>query len=235
MSIFQFKQFTIDQTGAAMKIGTDSMILGAWAPIGDAESILDIGTGTGLLALMLAQRSDAMTIDAVEIDDQAYESAVENFENSPWGDRLFCYHASVQEFAEEIDDTYDFIIANPPYFDPNTIESVNARSVARQTHLLNHVTLLKSTKRLLNQNGECAFSLPYDSEKMFVSLAENLGFNIYEVLRMKDQSDKSFTRSFIHLGFKSKQTQFFELTLKNVDNTYTEEFKTLTKDFYLNF
>lgn len=235
MSNFQFKQFSINQANVAMKIGTDSMILGSWASIGDADTILDIGTGTGLLALMLAQQTDAFTIDAVEIDNQAFETAVNNFESSPWGDRLFCYHASIQEFADEIDDTYDFIIANPPYFDPHAIESVNSRSIARQTHLLNHMTLLKLTKKLLNENGECAFSLPYTSENLFVSLAEKLGFKAYEILRMKDQKEKPFTRSFIQLGFIDKSIKINELVLKNADNSYTDDFKKLTKEFYLNF
>lgn len=114
--LFQFKQFTINQDRCAMKIGTDAVLLGAWAPIEHQPlSILDIGAGTGVLSLMLAQRCDAMTIDAIEIDDNAYEQCVENFENSPWSDLLFCYHASLEEFTEEIEETFDLIVCNPPF------------------------------------------------------------------------------------------------------------------------
>ena len=103
-----------------MKVGTDGVLLGAWCAVDDfPDSILDVGSGTGLIALMMAQRTDAMTIDAVEIDEQAYEQTVENFEQSDWGDRLFCYHSSFQEFAEEMaeeEEQYDLIISNPPFY-----------------------------------------------------------------------------------------------------------------------
>ena len=114
---FQFKQFTIEQDRCAMQIGTDGVLLGAWVSIeNNPFSILDIGAGTGVIALQLAQRSDAEMIDALEVDDNAYEQCVDNFENSPWGDRLFCYHASLGEFIEEIEDKYDLIVSNPPFY-----------------------------------------------------------------------------------------------------------------------
>src|SRR5690606_15876881 len=107
-----------------MKIGTDGILLGAWVALKDPYSILDIGAGTGIIGLMMAQRSDAGLIDAIEIDADAYEQCVDNFENSPWGDRLFCYHASLDEFAEEMDEEkYDLIISNPPYYEAPLITS----------------------------------------------------------------------------------------------------------------
>ncbi len=112
--MFQFKQFTIQQDRCAMKVGTDGVLLGSWTPINNNTiSILDIGSGTGIIALMLAQRSNAEQIDALEIDEEAYEQAVDNFENSPWSDRLFCFHAGLDEFIEEPEDEYDLIISNP--------------------------------------------------------------------------------------------------------------------------
>ena len=104
---FQFKEFSVHQDQCAMKIGTDSVLLGAWTSINNPYSILDIGAGTGVLSLMLAQRSNAQQIEAIEIDESAYEQCSENFENSPWNDRLFCYHASLLEFVEEVDETFD--------------------------------------------------------------------------------------------------------------------------------
>jgi len=102
-----------------MKIGTDAVLLGAWVPLTHTElKVLDIGAGTGVLSLQIAQRSIADTIDAVEIDPDAFEECVTNFENSPWGDRLFCYHAGFVEFYSEMEETYDLIISNPPFFSP---------------------------------------------------------------------------------------------------------------------
>jgi len=134
---FQFKQFGIQQDKAAMKVGTDGVLLGAWVSLASKPlSILDIGAGTGLIALMMAQRSDAELIDAIEINDEAYEQAVENFENSDWGDRLFCYHASLQEFSDEIDDTYDLIISNPPFYTSTYKELSKERALARHAESL---------------------------------------------------------------------------------------------------
>ncbi|PAM93956.1 tRNA (adenine-N(6)-)-methyltransferase, partial [Flavobacterium sp. IR1] len=119
---FHFKQFSVEQDRSAMKIGTDGVLLGAWASLeNDPQTILDVGTGTGVIALMLAQRSGAELIDALEIDENAYEQSVENFENSDWGDRLFSYHAEFDEFVEEMQDEekYELIISNPPFYSDN--------------------------------------------------------------------------------------------------------------------
>ena len=118
--MFQFKQFLVNQDRCAMKIGTDGVLLGAWCPIDNNPfSVLDIGAGTGILSLMLAQKSNASQIDAIEIDEDAYEQCVANFENSPWGDRLFCFHAGLDEFIDEPEDQYDIIISNPPFYSEN--------------------------------------------------------------------------------------------------------------------
>lgn len=232
---FRLKEFTVEQSRSAMKVGTDAMILGSWTRVEEAETILDIGTGTGILALMLAQRSEAFTIDAVEIDADAYEEAVTNFENSPWGDRLFCYHASLQAFAQEMDDTYDLIVCNPPYFSPSEIESYTGRNVARQTHLLNHLTLIKNTVQLLSESGSCAFSLPYESEAFFIELAQSQNLFLQRRLRMKDRENSDMVRSFLQFGKTVKPLEDEILILKNTDSTYSSQFIELTIDFYTIF
>lgn len=234
-NVFQCKQFAVKQEQAAMKIGTDSMLLGSWASIEHVNNILDIGSGTGILALMLAQRSNADTIDAVEIEAKAYEEAVYNFENSPWADRLFCYHSSIQEFTDEIDDKYDLIICNPPYFDASIIREAKHREIARHTHLLNYITLLKNSSKLLSKNGSFALILPDDTAEFFIELALSFDLSLHHRLRTKDKAHDKFKRSLLQFGYDKKQLQSETLTLKENDNSYTEQFKDLTKEFYLNF
>ncbi|MGB1232533.1 MAG: tRNA1(Val) (adenine(37)-N6)-methyltransferase, partial [Winogradskyella sp.] len=149
---FTFKEFTVNQDRCAMKIGTDGVLLGAWATIDhNPFSILDIGTGTGILSLMLAE-----TIEAIEIDDAAFEQAAGNFEDSPWGDRLFCYHAGFNEFVEEIDDKYDLIVSNPPFYSENYKTENPQRDLARFTDALPFEHLLHGTAKLLDDNGRAS-------------------------------------------------------------------------------
>ncbi len=235
MSIFHFKQFSIQQANSAMKVGTDSIILASWLALTDEESILDIGTGTGVLALMLAQRSDAEIIDAVEIEPVSFEEAVGNFENSPWADRLFCYHTSIQKFAEEIEDTYDLIISNPPYFESSQLSENHNRKIARQTSDLNHTDLLKATSNLLSEKASAAFVIPYELEKQFTKLASDVGLFPFRKLYTKDTETAKYKRCFLH--FKNHQTtcETSALVLKNADKSYSDEFGALTKEFYRDF
>ena len=143
-SSFKFKQFTIQQDRCAMKIGTDGVLLGAWVSLENKpQRILDIGAGTGIIALQLAQRCEAEIIDAVEINPDAFEQCVENFENSPWEDRLFCYHASIQEFAKESNKKQDLIITNPPFYSENSKTKNEARDIARFTNALSFKKLIE--------------------------------------------------------------------------------------------
>ena len=235
MSTFQFKELTIQQKSAAMKVGTDSILLGSWVQLKNEESILDIGAGTGLLSLMLAQRSDAEIIDAVEIEPNAFEEAIGNFENSPWGDRLFCYHSSIQDFALEIEDKYDLIIANPPYFEPYKNKAISAKSTARQTQLLDYKTLLKSSKFLLSKTGTCAFIIPFDKEVYFIELAQNKGLFPQRITHIKDTKTAKYKRSLLQFGLEKAGYDTTILILKNENKSYSKDFIALTKDFYLNF
>ncbi|MFO7721237.1 MAG: methyltransferase, partial [Gillisia sp.] len=178
---FAFKQFSVEQDRCAMKIGTDGILLGAWVNLKDPYSILDIGAGTGIIGLMMAQRSNAGLIDALEIDEDAYEQCVDNFENSNWGDRLFCYHASLDEFAEEMqeEEKYDLIISNPPFHSPNlNDEEISAaRKKARFYDALPFEELVDSASKLLSDEGELAVILPFSEEANFLRIAKN--FNLF--------------------------------------------------------
>ena len=170
---FQFKQFSIQQNKTAMKVGTDGVLLGCWANINyNPFSILDIGAGTGLIALIMAQRSSADLIDSIELNDDAFEQTVENFEQSDWGDRLFCYHSSLQEFVEEIEDKYDLIISNPPFYTSTYKELSEERAMARHTDSLPYSDLLEGTSKLLSENGTAAFIIPFSEEDNFLGIAK---------------------------------------------------------------
>ena len=169
---FEFKRFSVQQDKCAMKIGTDGVLLGAWASIDKhPNSILDIGTGTGIIALQLAQRSDAAVIDAIEKNADAFEQAVLNFENSEWSDRLYCYHASLAEFSSEIDDRYELIVSNPPFYTSTFETNDRARNTARFSSALPTDMLVNSVSKLLDKNGVFALILPYKEEDNFVELA----------------------------------------------------------------
>lgn len=236
MSVFQFKQFTVQQDKCAMKVGTDGVLLGAWAPVsGQPFGILDIGAGTGLIALMLAQRSNAEQIDAIEIVDEAYEQAVENFENSPWGDRLFCYHAGLDEFVEEMEDEeYDLIVSNPPFYSEDYSSGNEHRDTARQAASMPFEELAEAASVLLSDEGTFAVILPYKEEQHFMDIAEELSLYPFKITRVKGTPESEIKRSL--MAFKRQQANTVEtneLVIETARHQYTSEYIALTEDFYL--
>ncbi|MDC6350274.1 methyltransferase [Zeaxanthinibacter sp. PT1] len=237
---FHFKSFSVRQQRSAMKVGTDGVLLGAWASLDhNPRSILDIGAGTGLVALMLAQRSDAELIDAIELDGDAYEECVENFEASPWGDRLFCYHAGLDEFVDQMEETYDLIVCNPPFFEPHSGHGTGdktkgeARMKARQTGSLSFEELLESCSRLLSGTGQSSFVIPYQSEEHFLSLAADLGLWPLRICRVKGRADRPIIRSLISLSRLKEVVHSEELVIEVERHVYTDAYRDLTADFYL--
>lgn len=234
MEPFKFKQFIINQSRCAMKIGTDAVLLGAWTSLdSDPRSILDIGAGTGVLALMLAQRSAAELIDAIEIDDAAYEQCVDNFEASPWGDRLFCYHATLEEFVAEIDDQYDLIISNPPFYS-NTYKSNNAqRDLARFMDAMPFKQLIESTSQLLSSKGSFSVIIPFSEEHNFIELAAKEHLFLNRQLRIKGSPQSEIKRSLLQFSFQESTIDQKELIIETTRHQYTKDYIALTQDFYL--
>lgn len=218
-----------------MKIGTDGVLLGAWASIEQQPfAILDVGTGTGIVALMLAQRSYAEVVDALEIDDDAYEQAVENFEASPWGDRLFCYHAGFMEFVEEMEDEeYDLIISNPPFYSEDYKSDNHQRDMARFTDALPFEHLLYGTSKLLAANGRATFIIPYKEEINFLNIAGKVNLFANRITHVKGTPDSKIKRSLIELSFIETEVKTNELIIETARHQYTEEYIALTKAFYL--
>src|SRR5690606_36937210 len=227
--------FTVHQNNCAMKIGTDGVLLGAWTPLkNNPFSILDIGAGTGILALMLVQRSNAQVIDAIEIDDAAYEQCVGNFENSDWADRLFCYHASLEEFAEEIEDTYDLIVCNPPFYGEDYKSDNTQRDLARFQDAMPFDHLIESVSKLLSEDGVFSVIIPFKEEQAFRELA--LNFNLYpiQIVHVKGTPTSDIKRSLIAFSLaNSSIPETSEIIIETSRHQYTEDYVNLTKDFYL--
>ncbi|WP_163325013.1 tRNA1(Val) (adenine(37)-N6)-methyltransferase [Draconibacterium mangrovi] len=231
---FQFKQFRIEQQRSAMKVGIDGILLGAWANVRSCSTILDIGTGTGLIALMLAQRSQAQ-ITAIEIEKNAAEEAAENVAASPWKDRVEVANVSLQKFAAETAQQFDLIVSNPPFFQ-NVLKAGNeSRSLARHTDSLSYETLLQCTSQLLSDEGRCAFILPEPAVKEIEKLAQQHHLYLKRITMIAPNENKPANRVLMEMSKKETATVTEHLTIYNNDGSWNEKFKMLTRDYYLNF
>ena len=217
-----------------MKVGTDAVLLGAWSSVtNNPNSILDIGAGTGILAMMLAQRCSAELIDAIEIDDNAFEQCVDNFENAPWSDRLYCYHASLKELVDEIEDKYELIISNPPFYSEDYKTSDNSRDLARFSDALPVEQLIASVSKLLAMDGQFSVIIPFKDKKHFIETALNYGLFVNRILNVKGNPKALIKRSLIEFSFHENEINKEELIIETERHQYTKEYINLTKDFYL--
>jgi tRNA1Val (adenine37-N6)-methyltransferase len=233
--MFQFKQFNINDDNCAMKVGTDGVLLGAWCPIdNNPKSILDIGTGTGLIALMLAQRTDAEQIDAFDIDENAFEQATENFENSTFTDRLYCFHAGLDEFIEEPEDEYDLIVSNPPFFVEDFKSTNEARNLARFVGAMPFEELIEATDLLLSENGIFAVIIPFKEEENFIDLAADYELYPIKITRVRGTFTTPIVRSLVAFKrFEMPVSTADELVIEISRHQYTDDYINITKDFYL--
>ena len=231
---FTFKKFSVNQDRCAMKIGTDGVLLGAWTPlINNPFNVLDIGAGTGILSLMLAQRSNAEQIDAIEIDEDAYEQCVENFEASPWGDKLFCFHAGLDEFVDEPEDEYDLIISNPPFYTDDYKSDNTSRDLARFEDALPFEELIEAAALLLSDNGIFSVIIPFKEEERFISLCKELDLFPLKITRVKGTPTSEIKRSLLAFCRMEQTPLIDELVIEISRHNYTPEYIELTKDFYL--
>jgi tRNA1Val (adenine37-N6)-methyltransferase len=232
-SSFHFKQFTIDQDRCAMKVGTDGVLLGAWVKVNEAKSILDIGTGTGLIALMLAQKSDAI-IDAIDIDKDAFEQAKKNVANSKWHSRIHIFHSSLQEFSNSSKDKYDLIVSNPPFFSDAYKAGTEARNIARHTdETLSFDDLISGVKKLLTSGGKFCVILPFKEGNDFIEKSQANDLPIQKLTRVKTKSDKQEKRLMIEFGFQKSNPVEDDIIIQEEDLTFTKEYIELTKDYYI--
>lgn len=227
---FDFQQFTIKQDQCAMKVGIDAVLLGAWTPIAKISNILDIGTGTGILALMMAQRTIAK-VDAIEIDNNAFLQAQENIQDSCFHDRIQCYHSSIQEFQTQ--KNYDLIISNPPYFEDSLKSDNKPRNTARHNDNLSLSDLFSKAKHLLSPKGYLAIILPHSSLPKIKTTAKEHKLYLSHITEVKGREHKSPNRVLVCLQKEEKETDTEALTIYATEGRYTTRFQKMTKDFYL--
>lgn len=229
--MFRFKQFSIKQDKSAMKVGTDGVLLGAWTPLKEEQSILDVGTGTGLIALMLAQRNSQANIHAVEVEEEACTEASYNFSNSSWSNRLQLFKQSFTSI--QLDQKYDLIVSNPPYFTDTFKDKATERTLARHVGDLTFKSLLEKVYDLLNDDGTCAFVIPYKEEACFLELAKELGLFKRKITRVKGRENLPYKRTLVCLGKKEAICEEDVLVIEIDRHVYTKEYIALTKSFYL--
>lgn len=227
---FHLKQFSIIGGHSGMAVSTDAILLGAWANLLSANTILDIGTGTGLLALMSAQRNQTSIIQAIDIDSDAINSAKINVKNSPWADRITIEKNDVTQ--QKNDKLYDHIICNPPYFNSGEVSQWQARANARHTLTLGHNQLLTACQSLLSAQGEASFILPKEEGRTFIERAKSLGWFVSRLCEINTTVNKQSYRMLIALTRYPVNTEHTQLTIHQ-DGHYSQAFIELTQDFYL--
>lgn len=232
--MFRFKQFEIDDSLSAMKIGTDGVLLGAWASVEDCRQVLDVGTGTGLVALMVAQRCAEAHITAIDIDARAAEEAQYNVDKSAWYSRIAVLHADVREFA--IDEKFDHIISNPPYFNDALRSPDVQRNTARHTDTLGYEELISAAERMLVKGGRLSVVLPTDGAMHFRREAfERLWLaRQTDVVTREGEEPKRTLMEFV-LGDEPLMPRCDTITIHRRDGSYSPEYRDLTAEFYLAF
>lgn len=233
---FAFKQFIIKQDKCAMKVGTDAVLLGAWVVPNGSKNVLDIGTGTGVIALMLAQKTKAH-IDAIDIDENAFVQAKQNVSESKFSNQISVTHTSLQEYSKSAGIKYNLIVTNPPYFEQSLKSTDEQRSFARHADVLPFEELIDGVIKLLDQKGKFCLILPTLEAEKFRVLAQKKGLFLSKLLRVKSKVNKDTDKRYL-MQFEITPTEFSEQTIaieQEERHHYTDDYKELTKDYYLNF
>jgi tRNA1Val (adenine37-N6)-methyltransferase len=230
---FSFKQFTIYQDRSAFKVGTDGVVLGACADVTGAKNILEIGSGTGLISIMLAQRSGA-EITAIEPDSDSFIQTCENIRLCPWFDRIHAEHIDLQRFDPK-QKKFDLIVTNPPYFSNSLKSPDHRRTSTRHNDTLTSTDILGNVSELMTDDGHLELILPYVEGNIFVAEANKYGLYCSNMLKIKPLPSSEIRRLILRFGRLQKKPSEKFLTIEHGRHEFTEEYKNLTKDFYLKF
>ncbi len=230
-AFFRFKQFTVWHDKCAMKVGTDGVLLGAWSEVADAKHILDVGTGTGVIALQLAQRNTDAMITAIEIDETAARQAMDNVQQAPWADRIRVVCCDFQNFQTK--ETYDLIVSNPPYFMDTLKSPDKRRSLARHTIGLTYDFLFSRSAILLSRQGKLNLIFPPEVEKDVMDCARRYQLCPLHRTHVFTKPNKPCRRILLSLGRTEEDCVETELFIEQKSGEFTPEYIALTKDFYL--
>lgn len=235
-SFFKFKQFTVYHDKCAMKVGTDGVLLGGWTNIADARSILDVGTGTGLIALMLSQRcSHSLPIDAIDIDADAITQAKENITNARF-ENIGCFHISLSDYAVQTDKGYDLIVSNPPYFLSSLHSPDRQRTVARHTDSLPVIEFIRFSVSLLNKDGgRISMIFPYQDKDLLIRLANDNGLYVSRVTNVRPTPCSLYKRVLFEFSNVFSECVEDDILIEESRHVYSARFRSLLSDFYLKF
>lgn len=233
-NIFRFKQFSISNSLSAMRVGTDGVLLGAWCPVNGAKRILDIGAGTGVIALMAAQRNSAALIDAIEIDSAAAYECKLNFASSPWADRMSLIEADFNEFYKTSTNLYDTIVANPPYFIDSLECPDNSRARARHSSSLSFNSLIHGAKSILSDHGKLCIITPVEVNDIIEKITSESNLYITRKITVYSISGCKAKRIIWEIcqGIEREREEG-SIVIENADHSYTAQYIELTHDFYL--
>lgn len=229
---FRFKQFNLHHSNSAMKVGTDGVLLGAWTTLGRGMKVLDIGTGTGLISLMLAQRYPEAKVTGIEINPEAAKDAIQNYKESPFGERLQFISGNVLSY--DFTTEFDHVVSNPPYFSGDLQPTNQDRAQARHDGTLDFTSILHVARKVLTANGTISLIIPFDRLSDLIYLAENLDFFPSRITSVKGRKELPTKRILIELNHEQTIIQKDELIIEVGRHQYTNAYISLTKDFYLN-
>lgn len=238
---FRFKKFEMTHHRSSMKIGVDAVVLGAWADITDARSILDAGCGCGIISLMCAQRNPEAKILAIDIDAESVNESFENFKNSPWSERLIAKLTDFNLLAATFTDLnlcenkFDYIISNPPYFDSGIVNPESVRLRARHQDDLSPTILLEKGVDLLSESGKIGLVIPNNQGEELIQKARGYGLYLQRLLKMRGREGREFKRFFLEFGKEMRKKDIGTLSIEYADGSFTKDYISLCKDFYLKF
>ena len=231
---FRFKQFLVHHDLCSMKVGVDGVLLGAWTDAANCSTILDVGTGSGLIALMMAQKNPSANIHAIEIDDAAFQQAEINFNLSPWKERIHLQKGNFSVF--ESTEMFDLIVSNPPYFSNSSLSSDTSRNIARHNITLSLEKLIEKAKNILHPNGKLCFIYPFENLAAIESITNKMHLSIKKLTLVKSNASKSPKRIMVEITKKpNRKRNENELLIEVNHNEFSQEYITLTKEFYLKF